>query len=417
LLLKIRNMTALSGEALWRNPNLKAGLGFSRSVTSAIMLGALPATALQDVISITFTTGLRSVFTSLAPRFLRFFTSRSFREISKKDLRSLGFFVDCAINKSMGRLGEDSIDPTLMSRLERVGEKLRNFSYRYSGAEAVLETVHDVAVPTVVLDILRIGRKIKAGEGLSVAELHQLNFARLNQEKLLKILDQFDRFGVSEEEGALQLNLENWEDVAAREDMIYAVNTTMDRAILNPGHETPTFGPFWNVFWQFKRFAFAAYDRFLLPTMQRLADWELSLMGKIIASILLGSLRDVLDRTVEGRDMPSAEELLIYGISKSDLLPFIGDWVKNLHDGFSAHEALPTMLGRGLKDFFVPPSASQLQNFAIAGQNGITKLLGGETPISKRDASAIRHSILFNNHYLFRRVFHNWQEALANPRN
>ncbi|MDR2030202.1 MAG: hypothetical protein LBP65_01910 [Puniceicoccales bacterium] len=415
LMARIRNMSALSGEALWRNPTLKAGLGVSRSVTSAIMLGALPATALQDFISIGLTSGFGRFFVSAAPRFIRFLASKSFRSASKKDLHAFGVFVDCMVNKNAGRTSGDSLDPTLMSRMERFGERMRAFSYRYSGAEAVLEAIHDVAVPTAVLDLWNISKKIRRGKGLSVHDRHLLNFARLDEGKLLKIAEQIEAFG-SEDAGMVQFNLDDWTDGEARENIIYATNNLLDMYILNPGHETPVFGPLGNLFWQFKRFAFAAYDRCLLPTLQRLADWEFSLIAQILASILLGSLRDVLDRAVEGREMPEPMELLIAGIAKSDLLPFVGDFIKNLNDGFSSQEALPTALGRGLKEFFIPPSVSQWQTFAL-GANGIAKLMGEGTPISRRDARAIKQSILFNNHYLFRRALHNWQESLSEPRN
>jgi hypothetical protein len=87
---------------------------------------------------------------------------------------------------------------------------------------------------------------------------------------------------------------------------------------------------------------------------------------------------------------------------------------KNLHDAFHADGILNTV-SDDLNSFFVPPSVHLLSQGARAA-NGLTKLLFGDDRATRREARAIKQSILFNNHYVLRRMFYQWQNALSEPR-
>jgi hypothetical protein len=413
LLARIRHMSALSGDALWQSRHIQNLSSASRSVASAIMLGALPSTALYDIGTINMTLGFKRTLGTVIPNLIKFFGSKKFREGMSGDLRSLGLFVDCTFSESTGRLADAYLDPTLSSRLARGARKLSNFSHKWSGAEAVLGAVHHVAAHSLCLHIGTLAEKIKLGEALGKDELHFCNIARLTPERLKAIGGQIEKFGTNED-GLKLWNLEDWTDPAAKKDAIYAVNQMLDLCVLNPGFETPKFGPIGEIFFQFKKFMFAAVDRCLLPTAQKLADENYALIARVIAMVGLGGFRDLLNRAIDGRPMPTVEQFIVQGIATSDVLPFAGDMFKNMHDAFHSDGMLNTISG-DLNSFFVPPSVHLLSQGAAAA-NGLTKLLMGNDRPTKREARAIKQSILFNNHYILRHWFYQWQNALSEPR-
>jgi hypothetical protein len=411
---KLRHTNALSGDALWMNRNVTALLSFNRSVASAVMLGALPSTALMDCATILVSMGFGQLFLKFIPNLIRYFIDKEWRIGIEADLRSLGLFVDCCTAETTGRLADAYGDPTLGSRIERVGKKLSNFSHKFSGAEAVLGAVHHVAAHCITLDIWRLAEKLSGGGALALDELQNLNIARLDESRLKKIGAQIREFGLKDS-GLKRLNLEDWTDATARRDAIYAVNQLLDIWVLNPGFEAPTFGPMGKLFFQFKMFLFAAVDRCLIPTAQKLSQGNYQAVARLLGMVALGGFRDLLNRAVDGREMPTPEEFIIRGIAASDVLPFVGDLVKSFHDSFDANGLLNTA-ANDLGSFFIPPAVSFDQGL-LQGANGILKLLRGEERPTRREAGALKRSILFNNHYLFRRFLHRWKEALSEPRN
>jgi hypothetical protein len=411
---RIRHMDALSGDALWQSKNLRNLSNAGRSVASAIMLGALPSTALYDIGTINLTMGFKRTLGTIIPNLIKFFTGKKFHESVAGDLRSLGLFVDCTFSETTGRLADAYQDPTMASRLAKGARKLSNWAHKWSGAEAILGAVHHVAAHGLCLHIWELAEKTQAGKALTRAETHFLNLARISSGRLHAIGEQIRAHG-SQEDGLRLFNLEEWDNSAAKRSAIYAVNQMLDLCVLNPGFETPQFGPVGEVFFQFKKFMFAAYDRCLLPTAQRLADHEYAMMARILAMVGLGGFRDLLNRVVDGKQMPTGEQFIINGIAVSDVVPFIGDMFKSLHESFYSDGPLNTVAD-DLGAFFVPPSVQLGINFTRAA-NGISKLLIGDERPTKREARALKQSILLNNHYLLRRTLHRWQEALSEPRN
>jgi hypothetical protein len=413
LMARLRNMSALSGDALWMSRDVQNLSSTVRSVASAVMLGALPSTALYDLATINMTMGFKRTLGTVVPNFIKYFANKKFSEGTRDDLRSLGLFVDCTFAESTGRLGGAYVDPTIASRVSRTAQKLSNINYKWSGADAVLGAVHHVAAHSLCLHIGALAERVKLGEALGQDELHFINIARLNPERLGAIWDQIKKFGTND--GGLKLwNLEDWDDLPAKRDAIYAVNQMLDLCVLNPGFETPKFGPMGEVFFQFKKFMFAAYDRCLLPTAQKLAAGNYATMARLIAMVGLGGFRDLLNRAIDGRPMPTAEQFIIQGIAVSDVLPFIGDMFKEMHDAFYSDGVLDT-ISNDLNAFFVPPSVHVLSQGTTAA-NGLTKLLSGDERPSRAEARALKQSILFNNHYFLRRLFYQWQNALSEPR-
>jgi hypothetical protein len=253
---------------------------------------------------------------------------------------------------------------------------------------------------------------VRRGKVLTRTEEHTLNFARLSREDLSVIGKQIEEFG--EKDGAKTLNLDLWTDQRARENCIYTIHQWNDMDVMKPGFETPKFGPLGEMLLQFNKFMIPAYDRCLLPTVQRLAAGDYAIISRILAMICMGGLRDLLNRAADGREVPTAEQFILQGIAEEDIFPFVGSLFKDMSDAFSSDDVLDHV-GDNLVSFFTPPSVRLVAN-AIRGGNGLTKLLIGDERPTRREARALKQSIWLNNHYLFRGILYRWKEALYEPR-
>jgi hypothetical protein len=214
LMARLRHTSALSGDALWQSRHIQNLSSAARSVSSAVMLGALPSTALYDIATINMTMGFKRTLGTVIPNLIKFFGSRKFRGGIEDDLRSLGLFVDCTFAESTGRMAEAYVDPTLSSRLALSARKLSNFSHKFSGAEAILGAVHHVAAHSLCLHIGGLAELVDVGATLSKDEAHFLNIARLSKERLKAIHWQIKKFG-TDEDGLKLWNLEDWADPLA----------------------------------------------------------------------------------------------------------------------------------------------------------------------------------------------------------
>jgi hypothetical protein len=119
------------------------------------------------------------------------------------------------------------------------------------------------------LDLRRMTEKVRSGKRLSINEKNRLNFARLTEEDLLAIGEQIEKYG--EKSGGKLLNLDLWENQTARENYIYAIHQWRDLDVMSPGIESPKLGPMGEFMLQYKKYMIPAYERCLLPAIQRLA--------------------------------------------------------------------------------------------------------------------------------------------------
>jgi hypothetical protein len=414
----VRGISNLSGEALLRNANARNILGATRSINSALMLGALPTTAFFDLSTISMTFGLERAFGTTLPSFLKFFASKKFSAAVWADLEQMGVSLDCLLQQAHGRFGAE-FDPELYGLSESVSGwlrdktgKLANFTHKWNGSLHALATARASAYYTAELTLRDLAEKMRLGQTLTTAERNLLNFGRLSPERLARISEQMGKFGKIKD-GATVFNLEKWDNLAAKNDFITACTNWSDRAILEPGFERHAFmrnNPLWQTFFQFKSFLFAAVDRCLLPNIQRLEAGELHLLGGILASVALGGFRDLLNRAVDGRDLPTPRQFVVQGLAYSDMFPFAGDFFKDLSDSFGTRDVLEGVED-GITRFFLPPAWSTAKN-AVRGANGITRLLQ-DGKMTKRQASAVKQSIVMNNNYIVRRPLRHLLQLLT----
>jgi hypothetical protein len=82
------------------------------------------------------------------------------------------------------------------------------------------------------------------------------------------------------------------------------------------------------------------------------------------------------------------------------MFPFAGDLFKELSDSFGARDILESAED-GITRFFLPPTWSTAKSF-LRGANGVTQLLR-DGKMTRRQAQAVKQSIVMNNNYLVRR--------------
>jgi hypothetical protein len=407
LMASVRGISNLSGEAMMRNSNASNILGATRSINSALMLGALPTTALFDLSTIGMTFGLERAFGTALPTFLKLFR-KNFRAAVKGDLAELGIHLDCLLQQHHGRFGAE-FDPNLYGLSESVTGWLRDktgamaqFTHKWNGSLHALSYARASAYYTAEITLRNLAEKARIGGVMSAAEKNLLNTGRLTSERLARVGKQIAKFS-EKRDGATVFNLEKWDNIHAKNDFINACANWSDRAILEPGFEQHGFmrnNPLWQTLFQFKSFLFAAVDRCLLPNIQRLEAGELHLLGALIASVSLGGFRDLLNRTVDGRDLPTTRQFIAEGIAYCDMLPFAGDIFKAISDSFGARDVLENAEGN-IARMFLPPALSTVKS-SLRGANGITKLLMGGK-MTQMESSALKQCIPMNNNYIVRR--------------
>jgi hypothetical protein len=183
---------------------------------------------------------------------------------------------------------------------------------------------------------------------------------------------------------------------------------------MKPGIETPKLGALGEWMLQYKKCMIPAYERCLLPTIQRLAAGDYMIIGRIAAALTLGGLRDTLNRLAEGRELPTAREFIMHGISESDLLPFVGSLFKDMSEAFYSQGVLDHM-GDNLAAFFKPPAIGTYGNLLRASSGMMNIFLGNERP-TMQEVRAIKKSIVLNNTFYLRGVLRRWEEAMMEPR-
>jgi hypothetical protein len=408
LMAAVRGTSNLTGEAMMRNRNVTNILGATRSINSTLMLGGLPTTALFDLSTISMTFGVERAFGTALPTFLNLF-EKTFRTAIREDMAQLGVEVECLLQQHHGRYGVE-FDPNLYGLSESVTGwlrdktgKLAQFTYKWNGSLHALGYARATAYYTAEITLRDLAEKARLGGVMSSAEKNLINTGRLTPERLAHVGEQIAKFS-EKRAGATVFNLEKWDNIHAKNDFITACINWTDRAILEPHFEQHAFmrnSPLWQMVFQFKNFLFTAVDRCLLPNVRRLESGELHLLGAILASVALGGFRDLLNRAVDGSDMPTPRQFIVQGIAYSDMFPFAGDLFKEINHSFGTRDVLEHVED-GIGRFFLePPTFSTAKNF-LRGANGITDLLRSGK-MTKREANALMQCIPMNNNYIVRR--------------
>jgi hypothetical protein len=412
---KVRGTSFRSGDAMWLGRKSRDMLGFMRGVTSSLVLGRLFLTSLYDLGTCILTLNFREALGGVLPRFIKNIFRGGISAAEREELALLGIALDAQFSECHGRMGSQYMDPTWTGRLERAGGKLREFTYRWSGAKHFLETIHLTAAEGCVIRLRTLAKKVRAGEVLSKNESLFLNKCRLSVANLGEIAEQMAKFSTDDGK-VFDLNLPSWESANAKENMHYAVNMAPDYCSMYPGTEVPAAfesSPLLTTIFQFKKFLYASYAKTMIPSTQALAMGDLEVIPQLLCTVAMGGLRTCIIRAAEGKPMPTAEKFLVDGVAASDALPVIGDLFRDLVDGFD-HGDWIGGLWDGVTSFF-RPLFIQFPANVLRGANGVSHALFHPEGMTKGELQAITKCIPANNFIYVSGLMKAWVESLDRP--
>jgi hypothetical protein len=372
----------------------------TRSLTSAVAMGGTPLLSIFDAASTILNKGFFHALKDDFVPFLKFVFNRSFREAVRNhpDMVSLSGWLSVMTRKgTLSRMMDYDIPLGTMSRATEGARAIAEFQFKWTGARALFNAMHMVADYGSLLTLSSISKKAAKGLALSLTERNILALARISEKDAAKIGNSIAKHG-TEVNGVRHLNFHAWEDGNLAFAMEYGANNVTMNSILLPGSEVPKAlrTPLGEVLFQFKKFYFAAIDRCFLPAINRLAEGELNILSNGFIMVTMGGLKEVLSRLAAGKEPPSFPEFWMYGMGNSDVLPFVGEAIRDVGLGFHSKGVVGnTSLGRIIDNFFVPPAAGLLKRapFAIQG----TYNLLTDQPLTQQQIHALKRSLPFNN--------------------
>lgn len=376
----------------------------ARSLTTAVAMGGAPLLSIFDAASTILNKGFFSAVKDDFVPFLKFVSNRRFREAVKNhpDMASLSGWLNAMTKKdTISRMADYGIPVGAMTRVTEAARSLAEFQFKWTGATALFNAMHMVADYGSLLTLSRISEKAAKGIALSTTESNILALARISGEDALKIGNSIAKHG-TEVNGVRHLNFHDWEDGSLAFAMQYGSNNVTMNSILLPGSEVPKFvrTPLGEVIFQYKKFYFAAVDRCFLPAINRLAQGELTILSNAFIMVTMGGLKELISRIVAGKEPPSAYEFWMYGVGNSDVLPFIGEAIRDVGLGFHSKGMVGKQsLERMIDNFFVPPAAGIIKRGPSAA-HGVYNLASGQ-PLTKQQINALKRSLPFNNTVYF----------------
>jgi hypothetical protein len=158
--------------------------------------------------------------------------------------------------------------------------------------------------------------------------------------------------------------------------------------------------PLGEVIFQYKKFYFAAIDRCFLPAINRLVEGELTILSNAFIMLTMAGLQKLISRLVAGEEPPDFFEFWMYVVGNSDVLPFIGEAIREVGLGFHSKGVVGKQsLDRLIDDFFVPPAAGILKRIPSASKGVYNLVTGNE--VTRQQANALKRSLPFNNSIYF----------------
>jgi len=303
-------------------------------------------------------------------------------------MEAMGIGVD-AFTNSRRSLFELGSGVPLGNTAEDLSRRFANFTFKaslMSNVDGFTKRVAGYAAGE------RIFRNVAKGSGnLSKAELSWMRNLGIKDTDYSKIAGQFKRF--SRKEGSFRLfNADKWTDGAASQAFTAALKKVESVSIITPGiGDAPKIfdNPAWQLLFQYKRFAFAAAQRSLIPALQRTDAGVVTGLGVMFTGAMF---REVVNSLINLKDPREIEvsDLIERSIKRTDMVA----WLPDLWDTSSALLG-NTAYGRSAVDEVMGPSAGWLRSTSSAMQ-GTVGMLKGETP-TKSQIRSMRQLLPMQN--------------------
>ena len=389
ILARTRGMHNLNSSNFFRNDKFLAAIRTAKNISAARLMGRISLSATQDVGQMAMTLGTKNFFGSSVKLLANKKIYKNLKEsetwlnacTAYNSSRTASMLDNAIVNGSIGSIERGSkafADLTYKLSLIHQWDDMMKFVAGYAGMERSLKTIERAVM----------------GKSVSRSASKWMNVAGIDKKYYQKIYDQFQKHG-KVEKGIFQPSIHKWDDPVARDVMGGFIQKTQNQAVITPGvSDVPLiFDNEWGgMFLQFKSFGFAAYNKSLMPALQKR---DLNVLTSATIMVAVGSLAHIARTKLSGRDL-KAEEILAEAVKRSDVVSFLPDAWDVMDDMFGFDEDR-NAYHRGLVKTIGGPVVGLMEDAGKAGQGLYKQILGDG--MSRYQLRALRRTVPLQNTY------------------
>lgn len=225
---------------------------------------------------------------------------------------------------------------TVLGKTKKITQAIAGVSQNLSFANYFENLNESIAERTFQNNIIKASQKFLDG---TITKSESVQMARIGldlAEDARQIVDQFNKYGETHYNGlARNSNYQNWDNADIQEKMIMAVRSGVSDVIVKGQMFTSPLmakDPIIGTLFMFTSWAFAATERYLLPSLQY-ADAN-TLQG-IIAMSVMSSVQDPLRRMASGKppfeDEASVKDIILNSIMQNGFLGVLPNAIEILN--------------------------------------------------------------------------------------
>lgn len=368
------------------------------NLTTAQRLGMTVLTPFYDSMTTTMHVGFRRFFKALYAR-IRY----DKLDLSKSEMDA----IVCAIEENELRRFADFSD-TLNDqwKITRLTAELADYICRPMMVfDKQVKATNGYATEHYILSTAK-SVKHKGFSRLPAEDKKALARLNLDEGKLNAIADMVELHGSLPKKGIWRANIEQWEDQVAVDTLRSAIVKRRNEATV-----TPTIGatpklfdsPWGRFFWQFKRCTFAAYDKAVMPFVQRIQNKEWAIViPTVVAMVGMSLFKEEIRDFITGKKRDFSDKLwrALSGVDLWAYGAFVYDTAERMDLDKSWISSLQIISN-------IAPGFGLIKD-AILGGSFVSKLaLGKQT--NRAELHSTRSLIPFQNYFAFTEMFNKWE--------
>lgn len=302
--------------------NVNNTIVLAKSLQVACSLGGVTLSSLTDVGSACLKLGTKRFLGNGLKTFVGFIKNKITRQ-EARELEPLYNATTFWLNNRYSNFSEIAVGEGWLAAMAKGSQGLANITTRTSGIHVWDNSMKCLANKTSTQIILEAGEKLFNKKRLTKRDVSFLKQAGLTESQVLKIYDQFLKFGeVDTKSGFFGRSkdyfprVDKWTDVEARDLIFGAVQKMQNEAIPTPGVATvPQWfeNPFLKIFSQFRSFTFGVFEKLFVPFMQTM---DLNSLAGAYIMMNISILRTALKMKIAGEELD--EDVVLDRALKSD---------------------------------------------------------------------------------------------------
>lgn len=398
---RLRGLQGLDSHSLIRKHAAFKSVGnIILNVTAMRAMGGVALTMLQDIGQITCTVGLKRFYGS---SFKLLKDPRMFKKI-KADPWLNALKLERGTRQTP--LAQASAGSNLLSIAERGSSKLSDTFYKSTCIHQIDDFTKFLTAYATSENALKIMKQSLSGKAMNKSDASFMKSMGIGKKWFKPIIEQFEKHGEIEKD-IYAPNIDLWTNRDAKLVFGSAIKKIQNQAVLTPGVGTlPKFfdNPFLSVITQFRSFAFSAYQKALIPALEKK---DLNVFIGFITMSMMGIFKNWLLCAIDGREF-DPERAVSNSLKTNDMLAWLPD-MYGVFDSILHIDPEVRHAHASLWDEIGGAGGSTLTEAGIAG--GIVgRTLRGE-PVSKTQIRAARKLIPWQNHIILRGMFNKIEEA------